>query len=933
MVTRLSLADAHARTVADVCATLRTDAARGLGQSEAGARLAACGRNVLTSAPPVPRWRRFVEQFESPLVLLLLAAAAVSLAVWGIENHGGAPNEALTILAIVALNAALGYFQEERAARAVAGLARMTAAMAVVVRDGEHRPVAAAELVPGDLVVVEEGMTVPADARVVRSVSLKTNEAALTGESAAIDKLETPVPGDAPLGDRIDMVYAGTNAVFGHGEAVVTATGMDTEFGRIAALLHATEPEPTPLQRELDRLGRILGAIVIAIAVVVGVTILVLQRDITTAVLVGVLLYTVSLAVSAVPEGLAAVTTVVLSLGMQRMARRNAIVRRLSAVETLGSATVIASDKTGTLTQNEMTVRAIVTASGRVDITGTGYAPMGELRAGGEPLERGRLHVEVRRLLAAAHLASNAELVEREGRFTVMGDPTEGALKVAARKAGLTEVSIAGRFTRVGELPFSAERKLMSTAHVDAMRDGGHVLFVKGAPDVLLARCERERQGTDEAPLDAARRQSIGRSVDALAGEALRTLGIAYRRLPTGEGERLALSHEESLVWLGVVGMIDPPRPEAKDAVAAAQKAGLVVMMITGDHPAAAAAIAAELGIARAGAPVMTGAALGTLDEAARREAIRHTRVFARVAPEHKLAIVRALQAEGEVVAMTGDGVNDAPALRAADIGIAMGQTGTDVSREAADMVLADDNFATIVAAIEEGRSIYANIQKFLRYLLSTNLGEVLVMFFGVALAGVIGLTAGPGEALVLPLLATMILWINLVTDGLPALALGVDPPDPRLMARPPREPRSSVITRRMWIGIGIASVVMAVGTLALLDASLPGGLIEGTDDVRHGRTMAFNVLVLYQLVDAVCVRSDEVSAFVRPFDNRWLWASLAAALLLQMAVLYVPSLQEGFGTVGLSLRDWGVCFGVAASVLVARELLKAIFRARDRRA
>ncbi len=933
MVTRYLLADAHALPVRDACAALGTDVARGLSGDEAAARLAACGPNVLASTPPVPAWRRLLAQFESPLVLLLLVAAVVSLAVWAIEEHGGTPHEALTILAIVALNAALGYFQEERATRAVAGLARMSAAMAVVIRDGERRTIPAADLVPGDLIVVEEGMTLPADARVVESVSLKTSEAALTGESAAVDKLASPVPAAAPLGDRFDMAYAGTSAVFGHGLAVVTATGMDTEFGRIAALLHATKPEPTPLQRELDRLGRILGAVVVAIALVVGATILAVQREFTTAVLVGVLLYTVSLAVSAVPEGLAAVTTVVLSLGMQRMAKRNAIVRRLAAVETLGSATVIASDKTGTLTQNEMTVRAIVTAAGRADLTGTGYAADGEIRAcGGGPAES-ELRVEVRRLLAAAHLASNATLVEREGRVTVVGDPTEGALKVAARKAGLTDARIEGRFTRVGELPFSAERKLMSTAHADAMRDGGHVLFVKGAPDVLVGRCVLERRGSEEIALDDGRRAEIVRCVDALAAEALRTLGVAYRRLAAGDGTRLAPSHEEALVWLGVVGMIDPPRPEARDAVAAAQKAGLKVLMITGDHPAAAAAIAAELGIAPAGSEAMTGVALAALDVPAQREAIRRTRVFARVAPEHKLAIVRALQADGEVVAMTGDGVNDAPALKAADIGIAMGITGTDVSREAADMVLADDNFATIVAAIEEGRSIYANIQKFLRYLLSTNLGEVLVMFFGVALAGLIGLTAGPGQALVLPLLATMILWINLVTDGFPALALGVDPPDPRLMARPPREPRSSVIGRRMWIGIGVSAAVMATGTLLVLDGSLPGGFIDGSGEVRYGQTMAFNVLVLYQLVATLSVRSDEVSVFVRPFDNPWLWASIALALGLQFAVLYVPALQEGFGTVGLSPLDWAVCFAVSITVIVAREALKAGFRARDRRA
>jgi Ca2+-transporting ATPase len=922
-------ADAHARPVADVVAALATDARCGLTGREVAERIAACGRNELPRAPPRPWWRKLAVQFASPLVLLLLAAALVSIGVWWLEHHEGLPFEALAILAIVLLNGLLGFAQEARAERAMASLRRMTAATATVIRDAERATIAAAEVVPGDLVVLDEGMTVPADVRVAVAVALRTNEAPLTGESAAVNKLASSVPVEAPLAERTSMAYAGTVVVAGHGLAIVTATGRATEFGRIAGLLAATEPEATPLQRQLEALGRILGIVVIAIAVVVGATILAMQASITTVVLSGVLLYTVSLAVSAVPEGLAAVTTVVLAVGMQRMARRNAIVRRLSAVETLGSATVIASDKTGTLTRNEMTVRAIVTAAGRTEVTGIGYAPVGELRAGGAPLAASAQHVEARRLLAAAALASNAELREVDGQWCVQGDPTEGALVVAARKADLSAERLRQRFERVGELPFSAERRMMSTSHADAGLAGAHVLFVKGAPDVLLARCSLRRVGTTEAVLDAPRRAAIHADIDALASEALRTLGVAYRRLPGYEQPQEL--HEEDLVWLGVVGMIDPPRPEAHAAVAAARRAGVRVLMITGDHPAAAAAISAELGIVAPGEQALTGTTLAALDAAQLAEAVARTNVFARIAPEQKLAIVRALQAAGHVVAMTGDGVNDAPALKAADIGIAMGVTGTDVSRGAADMVLADDNFATIVAAIEEGRSIYANLRKFLRYLLATNLGEVLVMFGGVVLAGALGLSSAPGEALVLPLTAAMILWINLVTDGLPALALGVDSPIGRLMERPPRAQREGVITRRMWIGIGVASVVMAAGTLLLLDAALPGGMIEGDGDIRHGRTMAFHVLVLYQLVDAVCVRSDEVSSFVRPFDNGWLWASIGAALLLQAAVLYVPLLQQGFGTAPLSVADWWTCLAVAASVLVAREVVKAVFRWRDR--
>jgi Ca2+-transporting ATPase len=926
----IRLDDAHALPVAEVVARLAVDPVRGLSSAEARARLARAGRNELPAAPPAPGWHRFLAQFRSPLVLLLVAAGAISIAVWWFEGGHGAPFEAFTILAIVLANAIFGFVQEARAEHAVASLARLTAATALVVRDGERVTVAAAELVPGDVLLVEEGATLPADARVLESVSLQTAEAALTGESTPVAKDPAPVPREATLADRADMLYSGTAATYGHGRAVVVATGAHAEVGKIAGLLHATAAETTPLQAQLDTLGKVLGAIVIAIALVVAATILLLQRDFSLAALTGVLLYTVALAVSAVPEGLAAVTTVVLSLGMQRMAGRKAIVRKLAAVETLGSTNVICSDKTGTLTKNEMTVRVVLTAAGRADLTGTGYAPQGELRAGGAPLAAGAQRVEVERALAAGFLSNNATLAEGGGQWGVIGDPTEGALKVAALKIGLSPERLEARFARVGEIPFSSERKMMSTAHTDE-RHAATVLFSKGAPDVLLARCTHERAGADEAPLDEARRAAILAAIDALAGEALRLIGLAYRRLPADAGIEAAA--EQDFVWLGVVGMIDPPRPEALDAVRVAQAAGVRVIMITGDHPAAARAIAAELGIARPGERAVTGTELARMSEETLRATVQTVSVYARVAPEHKLAIVRALKSHGAIVAMTGDGVNDAPALKAADIGIAMGITGTDVSKGAADMILADDNFATIVAAIEEGRSIYANIQKFLRYMLATNLGEVLVMFLGVVLAGVIGLYAGRGEALVLPLLATMILWINLVTDGLPALAVGVDPPDHAVMRRAPRAPGTAVITPRMWWGIGVASVVMCIGTLALLDAGLPGGLIDGGGDVAYARTLAFHTLVLYQLFDVFCVRSDERSLLHGLFTNVWLWLSVAACVAAQVAVLYVPALQRGFGTVPLDALDWLLCTAVAATVVISREALKAVFRAADRRA
>ncbi|MCU0805849.1 MAG: HAD-IC family P-type ATPase, partial [Burkholderiales bacterium] len=816
----LFLVDAHARSADETCRAFAVDPGHGLAPGDALARAAAAGANVLASAPPVPAWRKFLAQFESPLVILLLVAGMISLAVWAIEREHQLPYESLTILAIVVANALLGFFQEARAEEAVASLRKMTAAQATVLRGGVRTIVPAADLVPGDIVILEEGVTIPADARLVESVSLQTAEAALTGESMPVAKDTAPVAADAAIGDRSNMVFAGTAVTYGHGVAVVTATGMRAEVGKIAGLLGETKAEQTPLQAQLDSVGKILGVVVIAIAVIVGATILVIQRDFSAAALVGILLYTVSLAVSAVPEGLAAVTTVVLSLGMQRMAKRNAVIRRLAAVETLGSATVICTDKTGTLTRNEMTVRALVTPSGRTDFTGSGYAPQGELLADGKPLGEGAQRSESDWALATALLVNNAHVVERDGRWTVLGDPTEGALKVAALKAGLTPAALERRLPRVGEVPFSSERKLMSTVHCDVTNGARTVLLGKGAPDVLLARCTNERVGREERPLTDARRGEILASIDALAGAALRTIGLASREIPEGAGppgER----DEREFTWLGVIGMIDPPRDEARPAVATAHDAGIRVVMITGDHPNAALAIARELGIvpgaAHSSGPAgeaVIGARLEKMTDAELADVAARTNVYARVSSEHKLRIVRALQSQGAIVAMTGDGVNDAPALKAADIGIAMGITGTDVSKDAADMILADDNFATIVAAIEEGRSIYANIQKFLRYLLSTNLGEVLVMFFGVVLAGVIGLVAGEGEAVILPLLATMILWINLVTDGLPALAVGVDPAEPALMRRAPRDPGTGVITRRMWWGIGVASVVMCIGTL-----------------------------------------------------------------------------------------------------------------------
>jgi magnesium-transporting ATPase (P-type) len=915
---------------ADVAAQLDTDPDKGLTTSEASARLAASGPNVLNATPPVPVWRKLLAQFVDPLVFLLIGAVVISLVMWVVEGASGVPYEALVIAVILVANAVLGYVQEARAEQAVAALQRMAAATSAVVRDGVERRIPAEEVVAGDVLVLAEGDAVSADARLVEAASLMVAEASLTGESEPVLKDVSTLTGDVTLGDRLNMVFSGTAVARGRGRAVVTATGMSTEMGRIADLLESTEEERTPLQQEIDLVGRWLGIAVIVIAVIVVAAIL-LTSDIRGAEDVAdVLLVGVSLAVAAVPEGLPAVLSVVLALGVQRMARQNAIVKKLSSVETLGSASVICSDKTGTLTRNEMTIRKIVTGSGEIDVTGTGYRPDGELLVDGSPLDGGPLAQEVRFVLGGGSLASDATLREEDGEWIVQGDPTEAAFLVAERKAGITEERDA-RFHRVGEVPFTSERKLMSTLQADDANDGRVAVVTKGAPDVLVARCTREQIGTDVRPLGDARRHEILATVDDLAAQALRTLAVAYRPLggevPDVPGEEL----ERELIFAGVVGIIDPPRPEARVAIAEAHRAGVRVVMITGDHPATAARIAAELDIVEPGARAMTGADLDRLGEAVDAAAVRDVSVYARVAPEHKLDIVDALQADSNIVAMTGDGVNDAPALKSADIGIAMGITGTDVTKEAAKMILADDNFATIVAAVREGRGIFANIRKFLRYLLSSNAGEVLTMFLGVIGAGVIGLDE-VGGAVAVPLLATQILWINLLTDSAPALAMGVDPPPDDVMSRPPRRMTDRIIDAEMQVGVLFVGLVMALASLLALDIGLPGGLVDGGGDIIHARTMAFTTLVLAQLFNCFNARSDRVSAFHHLFTNPLLWGAIALSLALQILVVYVPFLNTAFGTASLGADQWLLCVALASTVLWADELRKLVSRRARRR-
>jgi Ca2+-transporting ATPase len=910
-----------------VTAAFDTEPDHGLADDDARRRLVRDGRNELIGEPPPPAWKKLLAQFQNVLVVLLLVATAVSAGLWLYEGDTTLPYEAIAIGVIVLLNAGIGFIQEARAESAVAALRQMSAAHASVVRDGEPRRVLAAEVVAGDILLVEEGDTVAADARVIQSTGLQIAEAPLTGESVPVAKTPDALAGTVALGDRHNMIFAGTTVTYGRGRAIVVATGMRTEMGRIAGMLRDVPDDTTPLQKELDRIGRVLGVAVVVIAAVMIATILLVEQVSSVSALFSVLILGVALAVAAVPEGMPTVVTAVLAIGVQRMARKRAIVRHLHAVETLGSAAVIASDKTGTLTKNEMTVRTVVTASGRVQLSGIGYAPDGDVALDDGGAVTGDVRLELERVLTIGDRDNNAVLQERNGRWLVQGDPTEGALVVAARKAGLADGALNARFTRVAEVPFSSARKLMSTVHTDADTAGDLVVFTKGAPDVLLTRCSHERVGGVSQPLGDARRSQIQTANDDLASQGLRTLAVAFRSLPAASlpVDDIDARVEQELVFAGLIGMLDPPRDEARAAVARAARAGIRPMMITGDHPKTAAVIAMDLGIGVDGRAV-TGAELDRTTDEALARTVRDVSVYARVNPEHKLRIVKALQQQGAIVAMTGDGVNDAPALKAADIGVAMGITGTDVSKQSADLILADDNFASIVEAVAEGRAIFANIRKFLRYLLSSNIGEVMTMFFGVLLAETIGLRADT-ESLVLPLLATQLLWINLVTDGAPALALGLEPPDPGVMDRPPRPQGEAVITRRMWGGIFGVGVIMAAGTLLVLDASLPGGFVDGNGELRYAQTMAFTTLMLFQLFNVFNARSDERSAFAALFTNRWLWISVGVSLALHWAVIYTPFLQQAFSTTSLGAGDWVFCAAVASSVLWLGELAKGGLR------
>ena len=934
--------DWSVRDVADVVKTFKADPVEGLTAREADAKLIADGRNELHPALPVPTWRRVLAQFQDPLIYLLLVAIAIGLVAWGVDGFAGWPVDALVIAAVVLLNGALGYLEEAKARDAVAALANMTEAKSSVVRGGQRMAINSAELVVGDMLVLTEGDAVGADARLTQAVSLRVLEAPLTGESEAVLKNSATLVSPAALGDRLNMVFKGTAVAQGTGLAVVTATGMATEIGAIASLLKAVKDEPTPLEKEITHIGRLLGVAVIVITVVVVGTIFLISDIHSAGDVVGVLLFGVALAVAAVPEGLPAILSVVLALGVRRMAGRNAIVKKLSSVEALGSATVIATDKTGTLTRSEMTIEQIITAAGSTLITGVGYAPEGHVQQGSTALGPGKLLDEQALLLSYGCLAGNSTLTQSAGgQWMIHGDPTEAAFLVAERKLSQdAPAQREKRYERIGEIPFTSDRKMMSTLEIDHQLDKQVILVSKGAPDVLLEKCTHVQMGKLQELLDDAGRAKILKDVDGLSDAALRTLAVAFRPVDETEAKTPTAALEHELVYVGTVGMMDPPREEAAVAITQAQAAGIRVIMITGDHPRTAARIASDLGIIKSGGATLTGLELDALSDSDFAQAVRKTSVYARVSPGNKLQIVAALQADGQVVAMTGDGVNDAPALKSANVGIAMGISGTEVTKEAAKVILADDNFATIVDAVREGRNIFDNIRKFLRYLLSSNMGEVLTVFLGVVGATVIGLNStNQGAAVVvLPLLATQILWLNLITDSWPALAIGTDPANSDVMLRKPRALNARVIDFHMWAGVFEIGLVIAVVALLTIDMYLPGGLIAqidadtGQGDVATARTAGFTVLVMAHLLQCFNARSETASAFANLFNNSRIWAAVALSAALQVAVINVGFLNVAFGTVPLSVDQWLTCMAMASVVLWYSELRKLLLRLWRRR-
>ncbi|MDR2911871.1 MAG: cation-translocating P-type ATPase [Alistipes sp.] len=875
----------HNLTVAETEKALATTTA-GLSAAEAQRRRAEQGFNEFTKTRHSTLAGKFFAQFRSFMIIVLIAAAGISGVIGYMHDEGF--SDAIIILAIVIINAIIGTAQEAKAERALDALEKMSSPQSKVVRNGAVQIVESRELVAGDVVVLETGDSVPADLRLTEAVNLRIEEAALTGESVPVEKNTDAIAGEVPLGDRLDMAFSSTSVAYGRGRGIVIATGMSTEVGRIASMIQSVPATKTPLQERLDKLGRTLAIAALVICVVIfGVGVMYGKG------LLEMFMTAVSLAVAAIPEGLPAVATVVLAVGVQRLVKKNAIVRRLPSVETLGSTQVICSDKTGTLTRNRMTVVKVWMFGGDVREVEkisheefTEYAP----------------------LATYAILANDARVShDADGTRQAVGDPTETAMLDLGLKYSMSKEAMEGKMPRMAEIPFDSERKMMTTVHRRAGQP--HLVAVKGGMDELLARCEHIMDGGATRPLTDADREEIRRVNVAMAESALRVLAVGMDEIDAVPERVSTETLERNLVFVGLLGMIDPPRDEVRAAVARCREAGIKPVMITGDHKITAVAIARSLGIMQEGDEAVTGTELAKMTDDELRERIDRISVYARVAPEHKVRIVSAFQSQGKVVAMTGDGVNDAPALKLADIGVAMGITGTDVSKEAADVVLADDNFATIVAAVEEGRSIYGNILKVIQFLLSTNVGEILVLLIAVLLGWDT------------PLLPIHILWINLVTDSLPALALSVDPAAEGIMQRPPVDSRRGIMTGGFALRVMLQGAM--IGGLSLIANRV--GIVASPD---HAHTMTFAVLAFSQIMLVLGVRSDRSSALCGLFTNRWLWGALAVVSAMMWAVLEVPALKRIFHVADLGPAEWTWVIALSAAPLVITEAVKLVIRA-----
>jgi Ca2+-transporting ATPase len=868
------------------------------------------------------------DQFTNIMLVMLIAVAVVS-AVLDLRNDNF-PKDAIAIFAIVILNGLLGYFQESRAEKALAALKNLSSPKVRVLRSGEIIEIDSQQLVPGDIMFLEAGVQVAADGRLLEAQNLQVREATLTGEAEAVNKrAETELAADASLGDQINMVFQGTEVVGGRGKVLVTDTAMKTQLGQIAAMLQSVETEPTPLQQRMSQLGNVLvsGSLLLVAIVVIGGIIRAGFEYFEH-----LLEVSLSMAVAVVPEGLPAVVTVTLAIGTQRMVRRNALIRKLPAVETLGSVTTICSDKTGTLTQNKMVVQWVRTLNHAFLVTGEGYAPWGEFQPLHRisrdeelnPEDKPRLtpqhQQELQPLCVASVLCNDAQLKHHNDIWTILGDPTEGALLALAGKAGISKPTWDAQMPRRAEIPFSSERKRMSVICQDAdaairKKNAHFQMFTKGSPELILERCDHVQTADQSIPLEPEHRQQILEQNDQLAAEGLRVIGFAYKPLNDLPASPDEDSSEQELIWLGLVGMLDAPRPEVREAVKRCREAGIRPVMITGDHQLTATSVAHQLGISQSGETVLTGQQLQQLSQAELERQVKQVSVYARVAPEHKLRIVQALQKRGEFVAMTGDGVNDAPALKQADIGIAMGITGTDVSKEASDMILLDDNFATIVAATEEGRVVYSNIRRFVKYILGSNIGEVLT----IAAAPLLGL----GEV---PLTPLQILWMNLVTDGLPALALALEPAEAGVMKRPPYSPRESIFARGLGAYMLRIGVVFSILTIVLMVWA--HGEAQTSGDPGRWKTMVFTTLCLAQMGHALAVRSDtRLTVQLNPFSNPYLLAAVSLTTILQLLLIYVPPLRGFFGTHWLNGTELAICIGFSSLMFVWVEMEKLVKR------